>query len=215
MAYIFMDESGCLGFDFTKAKTSRYFVIAFLMAKNDNVINKAVSKIFKSIPKNELRVHCGTLHCYKENDRTRIKLLTELKGLEDKDVSVMSIILNKKKVVDYLQSEKTRLYNYITKILLDRIINKRLLLSDESIDFIASRREKNRFLNENFRNYLKTKAFPNHKLKIEVSITPPHSVKGLQAVDFVSWAVFKKYEHAKSHYYNIIENLVVEESPLF
>ncbi|MDR0820767.1 MAG: DUF3800 domain-containing protein [Endomicrobium sp.] len=35
MAYIFMDESGCLGFDFTKTKTSRHFVIVFLMAKNE------------------------------------------------------------------------------------------------------------------------------------------------------------------------------------
>ncbi|GHT09325.1 hypothetical protein AGMMS49532_06970 [Endomicrobiia bacterium] len=113
MAYIFMDESGCLGFDFTKAITSRYFVITLLMAKNDNVINnKAVSKIFKSIPKNELKVHCDTLHCYKKNDRTRIKLLAELKGLKDKDVSVMSIILNKQKVFDYLQNER-RVYTII------------------------------------------------------------------------------------------------------
>jgi len=31
MAYIFMDESGDLGFDFKKKKTSRYFVVTFLM----------------------------------------------------------------------------------------------------------------------------------------------------------------------------------------
>lgn len=42
-----MDESGCLSFDFTKAKTSRHFFITFLMAKNDNAINK----VFNSIPK--------------------------------------------------------------------------------------------------------------------------------------------------------------------
>ncbi|WP_149030004.1 hypothetical protein [Candidatus Endomicrobiellum trichonymphae] len=60
---------------------------------------------------------------------------------------------------------------------MDRIINKRLLLSDESIDFIASRRETNRFLNENFKGYLETKTLLNHKLKIEVSINSPYSVK--------------------------------------
>jgi hypothetical protein len=36
-----MDESSCLGFDFTKTKASRHFVITFLMAKNDNTINKS------------------------------------------------------------------------------------------------------------------------------------------------------------------------------
>jgi len=30
MAYIFLDESGDLGFDLSKGKTSKYFVIIFL-----------------------------------------------------------------------------------------------------------------------------------------------------------------------------------------
>jgi hypothetical protein len=116
MTYIFMDESGCLGFDFTKLKTSKNFVITFLMAKNDNVINKVVIKTFKAIPKSKRQTHCGILHCNKEDNKTRIKLLTELK---DKNVSVMSIFLNKHKVFTKLQDEKTVLYNYVTNILLD------------------------------------------------------------------------------------------------
>jgi hypothetical protein len=80
MAYIFMDESGCLCFDFTKAKTSKYFVITFLMAKNDNVINKVVIKTFKSIPESK-QTHGGILHCNKEDNKTRMKLLTELKKM--------------------------------------------------------------------------------------------------------------------------------------
>ena len=161
MAYIFMDESGCLGFDFTKPKTSKNFVVAFLMAKNNNVIKKAVSKTFKSIPENKRRTHCGTLHCNKAEDKTKIKLLEELK---DKDVSVMSIFLNKQNVFPHLRGEKTVLYNYVTKILLDRIINKKLLPLNDAVNFIASRRETNKFLNENFKNYLKTQALSNHKL---------------------------------------------------
>jgi hypothetical protein len=70
-------------------------------------------------------------------------------------------------------------------------------------------------LNANFKNYLETKVLLNHKLKIEISIETSHSVKGLQAVDFVSWALFKKYEHGENSYYNIIKNVIIEESPLF
>ncbi|MCA6069927.1 MAG: DUF3800 domain-containing protein [Endomicrobium sp.] len=212
MAYIFMDESGCLGFDFTKSKTSKNFVVTFLMAKNDNIVNKVVSKTFKSIPKSKRLTHHGILHCSKEDNKTKIKLLTELK---DKDISVMSIILSKKKVFTRLQDEKTILYNYVTNILLDRIINKKILPLDEVVKFMASRRETNKFLNTNFKNYLETEALSNHKLKIEVGIKPPHSVKGLQAVDFVSWALFRKYEYGENFYYNIIKNMIVEESSLF
>lgn len=66
-------------------------------------------------------------HCIavKKDDRTRTRLSTELR---DKDVSVMSIILNKQKVYAHLRNEKVRLYNYVTNILFDKIINKRLLI---------------------------------------------------------------------------------------
>jgi hypothetical protein len=58
-----------------KPKLQGIFVIAFLTAKYSNVVNKVVDKTFKSIP-----THFGTLHCNKENNKTRIKLLAELKG---------------------------------------------------------------------------------------------------------------------------------------
>ena len=37
----------------------------------------------------------------------------------------------------------------------------------------------------------------------------------LQAVDFVSWAIFRKYEYGDDSYYNLIKNKIVEENPLF
>jgi hypothetical protein len=71
-------------------------------------------------------------------------------------------------------------------------------------------------LNTNFKNYLENEALLlNYKLKIEVSIKTSHSVRGLQAVDFVSRALFKKYEHGENSYYNIIKDVIVEELPLF
>ncbi len=47
MSYIFMDESGDLGFNFNKKKTSRYFVVTFLFASDKNIIGKLVKNIFK------------------------------------------------------------------------------------------------------------------------------------------------------------------------
>jgi hypothetical protein len=207
-----MDESGCLGFDFTKSKTSKSFVIAFLIAKNDNIINKVVNKTFNSIPKNKRSAHCGVLHCSKEDNKTRIKLLTKLK---DKDVSIVSILLNKQKVFAKLKDKKATLYNYVTKLLIKEIIIKEIIPPSDAIKFIASRRETNKFYNTNFKYYLENKTLRNYKLKIEVGVKPPHSVKGLQAVDFVSWALFQKYEYGKCFYYNIIKNLIVKELFLF
>jgi len=44
MPYIFLDESGDLGFDFSKKRTSKYFIITCLFATNKRPIEKIVSK---------------------------------------------------------------------------------------------------------------------------------------------------------------------------
>ena len=106
----------CLGFDFAKKKTSRYFIITFLLVKNPNPVEKIISKTFLSLPSKKRKTHCGILHCYKEDNKTRTRLFSLLKG---QDVAIMVILLDKKRVFSKLQDEKIILYNYITNILLD------------------------------------------------------------------------------------------------
>jgi hypothetical protein len=48
MAYIFMDESGDLGFDFSKKKTSKFFIISFLFI-DDETQKKQIEKIVKTV----------------------------------------------------------------------------------------------------------------------------------------------------------------------
>jgi hypothetical protein len=127
----------------------------------------------------------------------------------------MTVLLNKRKVYTRLQEEKPVLYNYVTNILLDRIFTKKLLQFDDSIEIIASRKETNKFLNQNFKSYLHTQVKKTHNLSISVSIRTPAEAKVLQAVDFVSWAIFRKYEYKDETYYGIIKDCIVEENPLF
>lgn len=127
----------------------------------------------------------------------------------------MTIYLNKKRVYTKLQNEKQVLYNYVANILLDRVYSKKIVPVKSIIKLIASRREINKFLNENFKNYLNSQVENRHKIKMEVLIKSPYEEKSLQAVDFVSWAIFRKYEYGDDSYYNLIKNKIVEENPLF
>jgi hypothetical protein len=207
-----MDESGDLGFDFTKSKTSKYFVVSFLFGNNKRPVEKAIKKIFSGFSKKEIKSHHGILHAYKEKPITRVKLLRKL---TQKDINILIIRLNKQKVYTKLQDEKHVLYNYVVNILLDRMISKKLVPLNESIHFVASKRETNKFLNENFSAYLKSQTKEKHRLNIQVEIATPSQEKGLQAVDFVAWSFFRKYEHGDESYANIINQKVVEENALF
>lgn len=212
MSYIFLDESGDLGFNFKKAKTSKFFIITFLFIRNKNPLEKIIKKIFHGFTKKELRHHTNILHGHKETPKTRLKIL-KLLALED--ISILSIYLNKKKVYTKLQDEKHVLYNYVTNILLDRVCTKKLVPLDQPIYLIASRRETNKFLNQNFKNYLENQVQNNHKLKLSIDIKSPSQEKALQVVDMACWAIFRKREHQDESYFLILKSKMIEESPLF
>lgn len=48
----------------------------------------------------------------------------------------------------------------------------------------------------------------------EIRIKPSHAEKCLQAADFISWAIFRKYEQNDYEYYELIKNKIVEENLL-
>ncbi len=215
MAYIFMDESGDLGFDFSKKKTSKFFIISFLFIDDEaqkKRIERIVKNVFAGFTKKEVKFHHGALHAYKETIKTRTYVLGRLSKVP---VSVMSICLNKKNVYTSLQDEMHILYNYVTNILLDRICKKKILPTERKIRLIASQRETNKFLNKNFKAYLEKQVKNKHSISIDVQTTPFFSEKCLQVIDFVSWSLFRYREYEDNSYRELISNLLVEENDLF
>lgn len=206
-----MDESGDLGFDFRKKKTSKVFVITCLFVENKGLLEKIVKKTHSELQKKYKR-RFGVLHCVKEKPITRQRLL---RRINEKECFAMTIYLNKKRVYTKLQNEKQVLYNYVANILLDRVYSKKIIPVESAVKLIASRRETNKFLNENFKDYLNSQVEKRHKIKMEILVKSPHEEKSLQAVDFMSWAIFRKYEYGDDSYYNAIKNKIVEENPLF
>jgi len=210
MAYIFMDESGDLGFDFRKKRTTKYFLITFLFVPNKRPIEKCVKNIHRGLRKKYKKI--GVLHAHLEERVTKKRLL---KSLSEKSCAVMTIYLNKKRVYTKLHEEKAVLYNYVSNILLDRIYSKRIIPINKKVELIASRRETNKFLNKNFKDYLQKQIKDNHKIDLEILIKTPSEEKALQAVDFISWAIFRKYEYQDDSFYKIIKQKIAEENPLF
>lgn len=70
-------------------------------------------------------------------------------------------------------------------------------------------------MNENFANYLQQQTANNHAINLEIMIKKPTEAKGLQVVDCLSWAMFRKYEHKDGSYAEVINTKIVEENGLF
>lgn len=209
--YIFMDESGDLGFN-PKKNNSKYFVITILATGDKRPIEKIVKNVHRMLRKKVKKLSGGILHAVKEKPATRKRLLT---FLAEKECLIMTIYLNKAKVYTKFHEEKHVLYNYVTNILIDRIMTKRLIDKNSVVYLIAARRETNKFLNDNFKTYLENQIKNKHGLKITIEIKNPSEEKSLQAVDFVSWGIFRKYERGEDLYYSLIKKRIVEENPLF
>lgn len=208
MAYIFLDESGDLGF---KSVSSKWFIFTIVLANNHRVIEKTVKKIHKSLKKKYKKVK--ELHAYHSKPEVRKKMLRLLS--ENKDLKILCIILNKKKVYVDLQNQKNYLYNYTANILLDRLHTRGLLNIEEPIDMYIDQKDTNKFIRNNFQNYLRGNLTKWSGARVNIKIKPSHTEKCLQAVDFISWAIFRKYEQGDSEYYELIKNNIVEENLLF
>lgn len=209
--YIFLDESGDLGFNPLK-KNSKFFIVTILFSKDKSILEKITKTIHKGLRKRVKKISGGILHSYKEKPETRRRML-EL--LSTKECAIMVICLNKSRVFTHLKDEKYVLYNYVTNILLDRIMRKKLFDISAPIMLVAARRETKKFLNQNFTNYLKHQVESKHKLLIQISVKSPNEEKSLQVVDFISWAIFRKYELKDESYYEIIKKKIIEENTLF
>ena len=208
MAYIFLDESGDLGF---KPTSSKWFLFTIVLTNNHKKIEKVIKNIRKGLKK---KYKLKELHAYHADSIIRHRMLKKLSQLED--LKVLCIILNKKRVYVDLQNQKNHLYNYTANILLDRLHSKKLIKIDEPISLYIDKKDTNKFIRDNFEKYLKDNLVKRgNNGRIEIKIKPSHSEKCLQAVDFVSWAIFRKYERGDYEYYEDIKDKIVGEKLLF
>lgn len=208
MAYIFLDESGDLGFG---PKSSRWFIFTIVLTNNHRKIEKIIKNIRKGLKK---KYKLKELHAYHADAITKHRMLDKLSEL--KDLKILCIILNKKKVYVDLQNQKNYLYNYTANILLDRLHNRNLIKTDEPISLYIDQKDTNKFIRDNFEKYLKDNLMQRgNSGRIEIKIKPSHTEKCLQAVDFISWAIFRKYERGDYEYYEKIKSKIIEEKLLF
>jgi len=204
MYYIYMDETWDLWFN-ESIGNSDYFFIVMIITKDSKITEDVIKKIFKRMKKNKVNNKTWFFHAYKERHDTVITLLNYI---TNKDIMIMTSILDKKKSKGKVWKDIHLLYNTITCKLLQQIIQQ-CHLEGEYIKFYASRRETNKHLNKCFSEQIKDSCI--WIVNIDVILKYPKEEKWLQVVDGVAFALYHKYEKQDLELYNIIKPLIIIE----
>lgn len=209
MAYIYVDESGDLGFS-NKIWSSKYFIITFLIVKNEKDPEIIMKNVRKRAIWKWIKINWTFFHSNKESTNT-IKRILDLTSR--KDVKIVASVINKKELPYNLKSSPHILYNNVVYKLLEICKNRWFFVVWDLINFIASRRETKKTLNEKFKQDILIQL--NDILKIKIQIKAPWFDKWLEIVDAVAFALHKKYEHDDYELYWIIKNKVILEKQIF
>ncbi len=212
MWYLYLDESGDLGFDFVNKKPSKFFTISILVIKG-NIENRLLFKAVKKTLRRRL------------NPRgKRKRIVAELKGtkttLEIKkyfyeqvkslNFNIYAITLNKRRLYEYLIKNKSRVYNFIARNVLDQISFKEAKIKVELI--IDKSKSKPEIVE--FNSYIRRQLEAELDPKIPLNMYHLSSLEsgGLQAADMFSYGIFEKYERKRLDWFNIFREKVRYDS---
>ncbi|HIG94288.1 MAG: hypothetical protein QT05_C0049G0016 [archaeon GW2011_AR13] len=206
MKYIFLDESGELGF---KSTSSKYFVIALLSCDEEEVysLRRIMKKVRQKIIKKKMKKY-PELKGNNSTDKIRAEIL---KRFVETNSEVFVIILEKSKVYEYLKNKKDKLYNYISNLILNECS-----LDNNHVCLIVDKSKTNRSLREDFDNYIRSSLVQNNSnCKIDIRHEDSQKEGCLQVLDFISWAIFRNYEFKDSNFMNTIKDKIVIKKEVF
>lgn len=192
---LFLDESGDLGFDWSKSGTSAKFIITILICRDMQIyrqFQKAVTRTLR----------------HKLNPKSKRKrIVQELKGsatnfavkkyfyshLPMDGWELHSIILNKKRVYDYLQTKpgKKKLYNFLARNLLEHICVK---LDSPTISLTVDRCKNTEEIKD-FNGYIanQLEALLPLETRLYIHHEDSQTNAGLQATDMFCWGIARKH----------------------
>jgi len=204
MICIYIDESGDLGFRFKKTKPpSHYFTVAAIVIQERSADVK-LKRVMKKIRQRKLKKKYKKKDEFKfsnTNDVIRKAILKEILKL---DVSIYSLTVNKKRVVESLKNKPDILNNYIMKELLNECLIGDLRKPIHIyIDRYLSKNRQEELVDYITWTYAeRLKKSP----KVEFKHVDSKENKAIQAVDFIAGAIQQKYENNNIEYFNLVKD---------
>ena len=203
MWYLYLDESGDLGFDFVNKKPSKFFTITILVIKG-NIENRLLFKAVKKTLRRRLNPRGKRKRIVAELKGTKTTLEVKkyfYEQVKSLNFNIYAITLNKRRLYEYLIKNKSRVYNFIARNVLDQISFKEAKIKVELI--IDKSKSKPEIVE--FNSYIRRQLEAEIDPKIPLNMYHLSSLEsgGLQAADMFSYGIFEKYERKRLDWFNI------------
>lgn len=204
--YIFLDESGDLGFTH---KSSRFFVISgVIVLDNPKRLRKLMKMELRRINrklKGKKKFKELKFHLHKSFAK---KILEKIASLSDVRIKVG--VVDKKSVYKYLHDRKEVYYNYLAGIIISGMLSSSV---HDKVFIVLDKRSFQKAQAE-FNDYVSNKLFYifGRRFNLEFIHINSDSDPGLWAADLAVGAIHARYKDSDESFYKLIEKITnVEE----
>lgn len=208
MVYLYLDESGDLGFDFVSKRPSRYFTICILLIHGMESRKRIIKMVERTLrrklnPKLKRNRFVQELKAISTTQQIKEYFY---RNIRKADFAIYSITLNKQRVYPHLIKDKSRVYNWVARMLLDQIDFSD---ADNQINLVIDKSKSKPEIAE-FDKYIQWNLKGKIDPKTPLVITHKDSQEDLciNAVDLFSWGVFRKYEKKDLAWYDVYKGKI-------
>lgn len=206
MWWLYLDESGDLGFDFVNKRPSRFFTICVLAIRDrkafiriNNAVGKTLSRKLRKPKKSKTYELKGT------NTSLDVKRYF-YRQIKDADFGIYAVTLNKLRIYERLRLEKERVYNWIARLALDKIPLERAASRVQLVLDKSKAKPEIADFNRYITAQLKSRLDP--RVPLDVDHLRSHDDRVLQAVDMFAWGIFRKYERRDEAWYAVFQSKI-------
>lgn len=195
MHYVFLDESG----DVAPFSGSHFLVVALLGVQSPRPIELHIKRALKTYGAS---LRSGEMKAAASREKVVVRLLT---AIADEPVSVIATIMDKRAMVNPLPDPEA-LYRWMV------VHTTRLVVSRwPRVDMCLDKRYTNKALRYLLEREIRESLVDLHQEVVIIRQEDSIANKLLQAVDYVAWAFFQKYEHGDDCFYRLIADKVIAE----
>jgi len=216
IVYIFVDEAGDMDFS---PKGSRHYMFSFLVKRRPFRLHEVIATYrYELLERNldpavDKQIDIEAFHAHKDNRHIKEQLFSLIERFDPEQVKTYSYILEKPKVLPDKRQEKSIFYidnlTYAIAKLLDKLqIEQDFIIITDRLPVKQNKNAQIKALKKGIKSYLRT---TGKRYRYGIYHHCSASSTNLQIIDYINWAIFRKYEHGDDSYYKRVSKYLLDE----